>query len=109
MSSIKLCSSQGMQFVNIDAIEINEALAATPLVSTLLLGDGDEGRTERIRRITNRKGGSVAIGHPMGASGTRIVATLIGQLRSRGGGIGIAAICGGYGQGEAIMIKVDHG
>src|SRR3546814_9156925 len=56
-----------------------------------------------------RNGGSVAIGHPMGASGTRIVATLIGQLRSRGGGIGIAAICGGYGQGEAIMIKVDHG
>src|SRR3546814_9371278 len=84
------------------------AFAATPLVSTLLLGDGDEGRTERIRRITNRNGGSVAIGHPMGASGTRIVATLIGQLRSRGGGIGIAAICGGYGQGEAIMIKVDQ-
>src|SRR3546814_13210645 len=84
-----------MHVDQIDAIEISEAFAATPLVSTLLLGDGDEGRTERIRRITNRNGGSVAIGHPMGASGTRIVATLIDQLRSRSGGIGIAAIRSG--------------
>ena len=54
----------------------------------------------------NPNGGAVAIGHPMGASGARIVMTAVAELRRRGGGIGVAAICGGFGQGEAVMVKV---
>jgi acetyl-CoA C-acetyltransferase len=89
-----------------DAIEINEAYAATPLVSTLVLAEGDRKKADQIRARTNAYGGAVAIGHPLGASGARVVMTLINRLRRRGGGIGVAAICGGFGQGDAIMIKV---
>jgi acetyl-CoA C-acetyltransferase len=90
-----------------DLIEINEAYAATPLVSTLVLADMDRAQAERIRARTNVHGGAVAIGHPLGASGARIVMTLINGLRARGGGRGVAAICGGFGQGDALMIDVD--
>ena len=89
-----------------DLIEINEAYAATPLVSTLLLADGDRGKADEIRERTNVHGGAVAIGHPLGASGARIVMTLINGLRARGGGHGVAAICGGFGQGDAVMVEV---
>lgn len=91
---------------NWDLIEINEAYAATPLVSTLVLADGDHAVAEQIRLRTNVSGGAVAIGHPLGASGARIVMTLINGLRRRGGGYGVAAICGGFGQGDALMIEV---
>jgi acetyl-CoA C-acetyltransferase len=87
-------------------IEINEAYAATPLVSTLALADGDRAAAERLRERTNVHGGAVALGHPLGASGARIVMTLINGLRRRGGGLGVAAICGGFGQGDALMIEV---
>jgi acetyl-CoA C-acetyltransferase len=90
-----------------DLIEINEAYAATPLVSTLMLADGDRKRAEEIRERTNVHGGAVAIGHPLGASGARIVMTLINGLRRRGGGRGVAAICGGFGQGDAVMVEVN--
>lgn len=89
-----------------DLLEINEAYAATPLVSTLVLADGDRAQAERIRDRTNTHGGAVAIGHPLGASGARIVMTLINGLRARGGGRGVAAICGGFGQGDAVMVEV---
>jgi acetyl-CoA C-acetyltransferase len=89
-----------------DLLEINEAYAATPLVSTLVLADGDRTQAERIRERTNIHGGAVAIGHPLGASGARIVMTLINGLRARGGGRGAAAICGGFGQGDALMVEV---
>jgi acetyl-CoA C-acetyltransferase len=89
-----------------DLLEINEAYAATPLVSTLVLADGDRTKAERIRERTNIHGGAVAIGHPLGASGARIVMTLINGLRARGGGRGAAAICGGFGQGDALMVEV---
>jgi acetyl-CoA C-acetyltransferase len=89
-----------------DLLEINEAYAATPLVSTLVLADGDRAQADRIRERTNVHGGAVAIGHPLGASGARIVMTLINGLRERGGGCGVAAICGGFGQGDAIMLQV---
>ncbi len=90
-----------------DLIEINEAYAATPLVSTLVLSDGDRARAEKLRERTNVHGGAVAIGHPLGASGARIVLTLINGLRRRGGGRGVAAICGGFGQGDAVMVEVE--
>jgi acetyl-CoA C-acetyltransferase len=88
-------------------IEINEAFAATPLVSTLKLANGDKAGAERLRARTNVYGGAIAIGHPLGASGARLVMTLAAALRTRGGGLGVAAICGGFGQGDAILIKVD--
>jgi acetyl-CoA C-acetyltransferase len=89
-----------------DLLEINEAYAATPLVSTLVLADGDRVAADKLRERTNIHGGAVAIGHPLGASGARIVMTLINGLRRRGGGCGVAAICGGFGQGDAVMVDV---
>lgn len=90
----------------LDALEINEAYAATPLASTLHLADGDPQRARDLRRRTNEKGGAVAIGHPLGASGARIVMSLLQTLRRRGGGTGAAAICGGFGQGDALLLQV---
>jgi acetyl-CoA C-acetyltransferase len=87
-------------------IEINEAYAATPLVSTLVLAGGDRRAAEKLRERTNIHGGAVAIGHPLGASGARLVMTLINGLNKRGGGRGVAAICGGFGQGDAVMVEV---
>lgn len=90
----------------IDRIEINEAFAATPLVSTLLLADQDVTKARALREKTNMAGGAVAIGHPLGASGARLVMTLVNGLTRRGGGKGVAAICGGYGQGDAVLLEV---
>jgi acetyl-CoA C-acetyltransferase len=103
---IRVANRNGIGPADWDAIEINEAYAATPLVSTLVLADGDRNKAEQIRARTNTHGGAVAIGHPLGASGTRIVMTLINRLRKRGGGRGVAAICGGFGQGDALMLEV---
>jgi acetyl-CoA C-acetyltransferase len=89
-----------------DLIEINEAYAATPLVSTLVLAGGARAAADKLRERTNVHGGAVAVGHPLGASGARIVLTLINGLRRRGGGRGVAAICGGFGQGDAVMVEV---
>lgn len=82
----------------IDLIEINEAFAAVALISQQIAGlDPDK---------VNVNGGAVALGHPIGASGARIILTLCYELKRRGGGIGIAAICSGGGQGDAIMVEV---
>lgn len=82
----------------IDLIEINEAFAAVALVSNQIAGlDAEK---------VNVNGGAVALGHPIGASGARIVYTLALELQKRGGGLGIAAICSGGGQGDAILIEV---
>jgi acetyl-CoA C-acetyltransferase len=78
-------------------IEINEAFASVAVHSTRLL-DVDEG-------IVNVNGGAVALGHPIGASGGRIVTTLVHELRRNGGGLGVAAICSGGGQGDALVIE----
>ncbi len=67
-----------------DLFEINEAFAAVPLVSSKILGDGDESRTKRIRERLNVNGGAIAIGHPVGASGARMILTLMYELRRRG-------------------------
>lgn len=103
---LRLAKRNDIQPTDWDLLEINEAYAATPLVSTLVLADRDRAATERLRERTNVHGGAVAMGHPLGASGARIVMTLINGLRRRGGGRGVAAICGGFGQGDAVMIEV---
>jgi acetyl-CoA C-acetyltransferase len=102
----QLMKRQGRAMYEIDLIEINEAYAATPLVSTLWLGSRDAQKTQELRARTNIHGGAVALGHPLGASGARITMTLINALTRRGGGRGVAAICGGYGQADALMIEV---
>lgn len=90
----------------IDVIEINEAFAATPLVSTSVLARETGMDLAALREKTNAHGGAVAIGHPLGASGIRIVMQAISRLRARGGGTAVCAICGGFGQGEALLLKV---
>lgn len=91
----------------IDIIEVNEAFAAMPLVSTKILADDDNTKWEELKRITNVNGGAIAIGHPVGASGARIVMTLMYELMRRGGGYGAAGICGGLAQADATIIKVE--
>lgn len=87
-------------------LEINEAYAATPLVSTQILAAGDRGKNRSLLSKMNVHGGAVALGHPLGASGARITMTLINSLHADGGGRGAAAICGGYGQGDGLLVEV---
>lgn len=106
-SSIDLALNRaGLELDQMDLVEINEAFAAMPLVSSKILAEGDAGKWGRIQDKTNVNGGAIAIGHPVGASGARIAMTLMYELRRRGGGYGVAAICGGLAQGEAVIIKV---
>jgi acetyl-CoA C-acetyltransferase len=91
----------------VDLIEINEAFAAMPLVSTKILADGDSKKMQSLLEKTNVNGGAIAIGHPVGASGARILMTLIYELRRRGGGIGVASICGGLAQGDGAVVQVE--
>lgn len=102
----KVLSKVGLKVDEIDLFEINEAFAAVPLVSSKILGDGDKAKTKKIREKLNVNGGAIAIGHPVGASGARIIMTLMYELRRRGGGYGAAAICGGLGQGDAVVVSV---
>ena len=94
----KALDKAGLQPGDIDLWEINEAFASVTLNSMRML-DLDEDRV-------NVNGGAVAIGHPIGASGARILGTLVHELRRRGGGYGCAAICSGGGQGDAVIVKV---
>jgi len=88
----------GLDVADLDLVEINEAFAAVALWSARLL-DIPESKV-------NVHGGAVALGHPLGATGARLVVTLVNALRARGGGIGAATLCGGGGQGDAIIVKV---
>jgi len=101
----KVLSRAGLELDRIDLIEINEAFAAMPLVSTKVLAQGDQDRWFELLHKTNVNGGAIAMGHPVGASGLRIAMTMMYELRRRGGGLGVAAICGGLTQGEAVIIK----
>lgn len=83
---------------DLDLVEINEAFASVAIWSTRML--------EIDPAIVNVNGGAVALGHPLGATGARITVTLINALRNRGGGIGGAALCGGGGQGDALIVRV---
>jgi acetyl-CoA C-acetyltransferase len=91
----------------IDLIEINEAFAAMPLVSTKILAGDDSRKMDSLLEKTNVNGGAIAIGHPVGASGARILMTLIYELRRRGGGKGVASICGGLAQGDGVAVQVE--
>jgi acetyl-CoA C-acetyltransferase len=82
---------------DVDLFELNEAFAAVGLASMRDLGISDD--------IVNVNGGAIALGHPVGMSGTRVVLTLINELRRRGGGVGAAALCGGGGQGDAAILR----
>ena len=93
-----LLQKTGRSLEEIDLFEINEAFSAVALASNKIAGLDPE--------KVNVNGGAVALGHPIGASGARIIVTLMHELKRRGGGIGIAAICSGGGQGDAVMIEV---
>jgi acetyl-CoA C-acetyltransferase len=88
----------GRSIGDVERVEINEAFSSVALNSTRLLGADEE--------IVNVNGGAVALGHPIGASGGRIVGTMVHELRRNGGGLGLAAICSGGGQGDALLIEV---
>jgi acetyl-CoA C-acetyltransferase len=102
----KALSRAGLDLGRMDLIEINEAFAAMPLVSTKVLAAGDKDTWFELLQKTNVNGGAIAIGHPVGASGLRIAMTMMYELRRRGGGTGVAAICGGLTQGEAVILRV---
>ncbi len=94
----KACAKEGIDPKDLDLLELNEAFAAVGLASTKELGvDPDK---------VNVNGGAIAMGHPVGMSGARIVLHLALELQRRGGGVGAAALCGGGGQGDALIIRV---
>ncbi|MGO9248750.1 MAG: acetyl-CoA C-acetyltransferase [Solirubrobacteraceae bacterium] len=97
-AALKALDKAGLQPGDIDVWEINEAFASVTLNSIRMLGI-DEDRV-------NVNGGAVALGHPIGASGARILGSLVFELRRRGGGLGCAAICSGGGQGDAVILRV---
>lgn len=99
LATNKLLRKMGMTVSDLNLIEANEAFAAVAMVSTKITGWNTE--------IVNVNGGAIAFGHPIGASGARILMTLIYELRRRGGGIGVCCICSGAAQGDAMMVKVD--
>ena len=103
----KVLAKAGLSLDQIDLIEINEAFAAMPLVSTKLLAEGNQAQWDKLLEKTNVNGGAIAIGHPVGASGARILMTLMYELRRRGGGLGVCAICGGLAQGDSAVIRVE--
>jgi acetyl-CoA C-acetyltransferase len=88
----------GKSIDDVERVEINEAFASVASNSAKLLG-ADEA-------VVNVNGGAIALGHPLGASGGRILGTMIHELRRNGGGLGLAAICSGGGQGDAVLIEV---
>jgi acetyl-CoA C-acetyltransferase len=95
----KLLTKHGLSIKDIDLFEINEAFAAVALANAKIL--------ELDQEKLNVNGGAVALGHPIGASGARILLTLVYELKRRGGGLGVAAICSGAAQGDAILVQVE--
>ncbi|MBF6299251.1 acetyl-CoA C-acetyltransferase [Nocardia amamiensis] len=94
----KACAREGISPAELDLVEINEAFAAVGIASTRKLGIDPE--------KVNVNGGAIAIGHPLGMSGARILLHLVLELKRRGGGVGAAALCGGGGQGDALIVRV---
>jgi acetyl-CoA C-acetyltransferase len=97
----KVLEKAGLSIDDIDLFEINEAFASVAINSMRMLGL-DESKV-------NVNGGAIALGHPIGASGARIIGALVHELRRRGGGLGVAAICSGGGQGDAMILEVNGG
>ncbi len=97
-STAKALAKAGLAVGDVTVFEFNEAFAAVALASIDDLGVSPD--------IVNPNGGAVALGHPIGASGNRLALTLLHELRRRGGGVGVAALCGGGGQGDALVVRV---
>jgi acetyl-CoA C-acetyltransferase len=95
---VKACEKEGMAAGDLDLLEINEAFAAVGIASTRELGVSED--------KVNVNGGAIAVGHPIGMSGARLVLHLALELKRRGGGVGAAALCGGGGQGDALIVRV---
>ncbi len=96
-SSMLALEAAGLSVDDIDLFELNEAFAAVGLASMDELGISDD--------IVNVNGGAIALGHPVGMSGNRLALTILHELKRRGGGTGVAALCGGGGQGDAIVLR----
>ena len=96
-SIFKALDRAGMKVSDVDLFELNEAFAAVGIASMRELGIKDD--------IVNVNGGAIALGHPIGMSGNRLALTILHELRRRGGGVGAAALCGGGGQGDAIIVR----
>jgi acetyl-CoA C-acetyltransferase len=94
---MKALDRAGKKVSDIDLFEINEAFAAVGIASMRELGISDD--------IVNVNGGAIALGHPIGMSGNRLALTLLHELQRRGGGMGAAALCGGGGQGDALIVR----
>lgn len=103
----KLLEKFNLSIDDMDLVEINEAFACVPLVSAKILAKNDPAKYEEIKNKMNVNGSAIAVGHPNTCSGARLMTTLLYELRRRGGGIGVAAICGGLTQGDAALIKVE--
>jgi acetyl-CoA C-acetyltransferase len=97
-ASKRVLEAAGRTMDDVARVEINEAFSSVAKQSTRMLGADEE--------LVNVNGGAVALGHPIGASGGRIVGTLVHELRRNGGGLGLAAICSGGGQGDAVLLEV---
>jgi acetyl-CoA C-acetyltransferase len=102
----------GLTLEDLDLIEINEAFAAVPLVSTIVLADGDRRAAEELRTRVNVNGGAIAVGHPTGATAARLVMTVMFELRRRHAAdpgrpyYGGVTLCGGIGEAEAVIVRV---
>jgi acetyl-CoA C-acetyltransferase len=94
---LKALNKVGMKVSDINLFELNEAFATVGIASMADLGISDD--------IVNVNGGAIALGHPIGMSGNRVALTVLHELRRRGGGVGAAALCGGGGQGDAIIVR----
>ncbi len=94
---LKALDRAGKSVADVDLFEINEAFAAVGIASMADLGISDE--------IVNVNGGAIALGHPIGMSGNRLALTILHELRRRGGGLGAVALCGGGGQGDAMVVR----
>ena len=97
-ATAKALEKDGITAADLDLVEFNEAFAAVGIASARQLGISDD--------IVNVNGGAIALGHPVGMSGTRVVLHLANELKRRGGGVGAAALCGGGGQGDALIVRV---
>ncbi|MFC2060146.1 thiolase family protein [Chloroflexota bacterium] len=103
----KVLKKAGLNIDDMAVMEINEAFACVPLVSTKLFAGDDSKKLKAIRERTNVNGSAIATGHPNTASGARIIMNLMYELRRRGGGYALGAICGGLAQADATIIKVE--
>jgi acetyl-CoA C-acetyltransferase len=100
-ATAKACAKEGISPTDLDLVEFNEAFAAVGISSARELGLDNA--------KVNVNGGAIALGHPVGMSGARIVLHLALELKRRGGGVGAAALCGGGGQGDALIVRVPQG